>query len=110
MTNAMEILLSSEKIWFSLPQYVRFLASGGIGNIILFIMDESLYTQVIKKLALKEKLPIILKKNKESVSFFIAYLGQIVFQHYLHAVLVFGRDTINSREKYLKTLKATYAT
>jgi len=71
-------------------------------------MDESLYNNVIINIA--EKLPKFFQTHKESVSFSVAYLGQIVIQHYLHAVLVFGRNTINTREKYLKTLGTTYAT
>lgn len=101
-------LLSLEKVWYTLPQYPRFLASGGIGNIFLYYMDEGFLNLVLEKIP--KDLPTFFEQNKESVSFFTAYLAQIVIQHYLHAMLAFGRDTINTREKYLKTLKSTYAT
>lgn len=71
-------------------------------------MDEALYNLVILKIA--DNMHSFLRKNKETVSFTVSYLAQISIQHWLYAVLVFGRDTINTREKYLKTLKATYAT
>lgn len=71
-------------------------------------MDVALYKSVILKKV--DQLPTFFQNNKESVSFFFAYLGQIIIQHYLHSVLVFGRDTINTREKYFKSLKVTYAT
>jgi hypothetical protein len=38
------------------------------------------------------------------VSFFIGYILQIVSQHLIHAVLVYGLHSINTREKYLQTL------
>ena len=108
-TNSLiQTLVSTEKLWYKLPQYPRFLVSGGIGNVFLFFMDEGFYKLVLKKI--QNDLPAFLQKNPESVSFFVAYLAQIVIQHYLHAMLVFGRDSINTKEKYLKTLKATYAT
>ncbi len=51
----------------------------------------------------------ILKKNKESISFFFSYLIQIVAQHFLNAFFVYGLESISTREKYVNTLVLTYS-
>jgi len=45
-----------------------------------------------------------IEKYQDGLSFFSAYLIQIVTTHLLYAFLVYGMDTINTYEKYSKTL------
>jgi len=54
-------------------------------------------------------LPSFVQSYKDSVSFFVAYMMQIVTQHLLHAFLVYGLETINTREKYIKTLAGQFS-
>lgn len=108
-TAVIQMLTSAERVWFALPQFPRFVASGGIGNVILFLMDESFNARVLRPIPDK-RLPKLLRGHRESISFFVAYFFQIVAQHFLHAVLVFGRHTIDTRERYLYSLVACYKT
>jgi hypothetical protein len=50
-----------------------------------------------------------LQKNKESISFFISYLIQILAQHFLNAFFVYGLDSIDTKDKYISTLVVTYS-
>lgn len=59
---------------------------------------------------IQDQLPKLINKHKETISFFISYMGQIIIQHLLHAFLVFGRDSISTTDKYVKTLMASYQT
>jgi len=45
-----------------------------------------------------------IEKYQDGISFFSAYLLQIVTTHLLYAFLVYGMDTIDTYEKYTKTL------
>jgi len=60
--------------------------------------------------AVSEYLLSFLRNNSESASFFVAYLMSIVIQHALNALLVFGVDTIQTRELYLSSLSTAYTT
>ncbi len=116
------------KLWFkSIPEPARFMTSAGIGNIIFFYIDVILYDLVIYPLSisdydtqnannivtktLQSVLPPkrVLQRNRESISFFISYLIQIVAQHLLNAFFVYGLDTISTKDKYLATLAVTYS-
>ena len=111
--GGVEGALSSKSIaelWFTLPQVPRFFASGTIGNAMLFIMDKYCYKNIIPTLFKKgpAKITNYLSGSKESVSYFISYAAQILAQHFINALLVFGIDTISTKEKYFKTLIGTY--
>ncbi len=119
------------KLWFSkVPEPARFFASAGLGNIIFFYIDIILYDLVIHPLSLQDfskkfnsnnnnigakilllLLPpkSVLQKNKESISFFISYLIQILAQHFLNAFFVYGLETISNKDKYMSTLFVTYS-
>lgn len=86
--------------WFRLSSLVRFFVSGNLGNICFFFIERSIF-QYISNL---DTVPEIVENYQETFSFFAGYLLQIVSQHWLHALLVYGLDTINTREKYFKTL------
>jgi hypothetical protein len=88
------------KTWFQVSEPIRFFVSGNIGNVCFFFLERLIYYQLGKM----NNLPQSVVDYKESVSFFIGYLLQIVSQHLLNAVLVYGLDTIDTRAKYFKTL------
>jgi hypothetical protein len=86
--------------WFDVSSLARFFVSGNLGNICFFFIERFIFVQLTKQ----ESLPEFVANYKETVSFFVGYLLQIITQHFLHAVLVYGLETINTREKYFKTL------
>ncbi len=51
----------------------------------------------------------ILERNKESISFFLSYLIQILAQHFLNAFFVYGLESISTKERYANTLMLTYS-
>lgn len=87
--------------WFHVSSLARFFVSGNLGNICFFFIERFIFVELTKQ---GSDLPEFVTNYKETVSFFVGYLLQIVTQHLLHAVLVYGLDTINTREKYFKTL------
>lgn len=100
---------SLNMIWFNqIPEAGRFLTSTGLGNIIFYLIDQTIYNHIL--IQYSTKFPKIIQRNKESASFFVSYFLQIVFQHYLNALFVYGLETVDSKEKYLKTLLLTYST
>jgi len=95
---------------------IRFAASGLIGNAIFFGLDVS-FLPVIKSIGTASeayqrqcflKASRAISSNAESISFFLAYLVDILVQHFLNALLVFGLDTIKTRELYLSSLATAY--
>ena len=89
---------------------IRFGTSGILGNAIFFGLDRILFP-VIMNAASKLSASNISKwisQNAASVSFFVAYLLDIAVQHLLNAWLVFGLETINTRQLYLSSLATSY--
>jgi hypothetical protein len=90
-------------LWFAaVPPVARYFFTGLIGNAIFFLLDQYLSGKIL--LNVMEN-----KGNVDSVSFFLAYLIQILPQHFLNSLLVFGMDTIDSRDKYFKSLRVSYS-
>lgn len=95
---------------------IRFGASGILGNIVFFGLDKILFPVIVRaavKLSLSNKSAIVswskwINENAVSVSFFVAYLLDIALQHFLNAWLVFGLDTISTRELYFSSLATSY--
>ncbi|CAJ1936293.1 unnamed protein product [Cylindrotheca closterium] len=94
------LLVELYKRWFQISSLIRFSVSGNIGVVCFYIIERMLYAQLCQI----DGLPDILEEYKDSVSYFFGYLLQIFTQHLLNATLVYGLDTIDTREKYLKTL------
>lgn len=91
------------KSWFiHASEPIRFFVSGMLGNVCFYFLERLVYFQLCKM----SSLPPVVEDYKDSVSFFIGYLLQIVTQHWLHAFIVYGMETIDTREKYFKTLLA----
>ena len=96
-------------LWYSnVPQAIRFFTAGNVGTIFFYVFDSLIYKYFVLR-ASTENWPKLLRRNKESVSFFLAYLSQISAQHLLNAWLVYGMHTIATKERYLKTLRESYA-
>jgi len=102
--------INSMKTCWEENSAVRFAASGFIGNAIFFGLDLA-FLPIIKGASQRQcfiKASKTIATNAESISFFVAYLVDIVVQHFLNALLVFGLETIATREMYLSSLAATY--
>ncbi len=95
-------------LWFEkVPEAGRFASAGLLGNVVFFIIDYVFFNNIILPLA--NDLPKIVQRNKETVSFFVSYLMQTGFQHFLNALLVYGLDTIGTKKKYFDSLIITYS-
>lgn len=97
--RASTTLARIQERWFRLPEPLRFFISGNFGNICLFTCDSVL--------------GIYLRNTGWSippaVAFFFAYMMHIPAQHLLHASLVYGICSINTKFKYITTLLETYS-
>mmetsp|Transcript_13491 Transcript_13491/g.28948 ORF Transcript_13491/g.28948 Transcript_13491/m.28948 type:complete len:239 (-) Transcript_13491:3716-4432(-) len=96
---------------------IRFITSGILGNVVFFGLDKILFPVILRvasRLSVSTDKSVIVsgskwtKKNAASVSFFVAYLLDIALQHFLNAWLVFGLETISTRELYLSSLTTSY--
>lgn len=108
-----KILGAISKTWsatankfYAIPKPLRFFISGNLGNVVFFYCEQG----VSAGLESVADLPVLVQSYKASVSFFLGYVIHIVFQHFLHAFLVYGLATINTPAKYLTTLFGTYGT
>lgn len=99
------VLADLYRKWFLIGSLIRFSVSGNIGVLFFYIIERFLYY----RLCGISNLPVIVEEYKDSVSYFFGYLIQIVTQHLLNAFLVYGLDTIDTREKYFKTLLAQFS-
>ena len=93
-------LAKLNKLWYEIPEPFRFFVSGNLGNVCFYCLERMVHMYLSKI----RNPPAFVENHTDSISFFLGYILQIVTQHLLHAWLVYGLDTINTREKYLKTL------
>mmetsp|Transcript_15154 Transcript_15154/g.27381 ORF Transcript_15154/g.27381 Transcript_15154/m.27381 type:complete len:336 (+) Transcript_15154:62-1069(+) len=91
--------------FFKLNEPLRFFISGNIGNVIFFYIERLTFSFCKRS----NNLPAFVKEYMDSVSFFFAYVLQVIPQHWLHAYLVYGMDTIDTRQKYFTTLLGCYS-
>jgi hypothetical protein len=94
--------------WYSLPQTIRYFASGNLGNVCFYYCEKLVADYLRSDSA--AGLPDFMHTNRDSVSFFMGYVLHIVGQHFLHAMLVYGPSSINTPSKYRKTLFGMYCT
>mmetsp|Transcript_15537 Transcript_15537/g.37269 ORF Transcript_15537/g.37269 Transcript_15537/m.37269 type:complete len:241 (-) Transcript_15537:3399-4121(-) len=95
---------------------IRFGASGILGNAIFFGLDKVFFPVVLRtavRLSASNRSDVArwskwIHDNAGSVSFFVAYLLDISVQHLLNAWLVFGFETISTRELYFSSLATAY--
>jgi hypothetical protein len=106
------ILIKTYDGWFKLPQIFRFFVSGNLGNLCFFYLEQIIYDFLSNNPDVLTRFGFgsveFLDKNQAGVSFFAAYLLQIVSTHLLFAMLVYGITTINTPEKYFKTLSGQF--
>jgi len=93
--------------FYKWPEALRFFVSGNLGNMLFFTLERTLHSLLIRNL---EALPALVLEYKDAVTFMVAYFIQIASQHFLNAYIVYGLQTISTREKYIKTLIACYST
>jgi hypothetical protein len=98
--------------WFGhIPQLVRFVVSGNIGTLCFYACERFMYRIVFHSdnvISLFPDYEALLHSYKDSASFLTGYLLHIVAQHYLHALLVYGRASIDTPRKYWTTLFGMY--
>ena len=96
------------KIWQQ-NTAIRFGTSGILGNAIFFGLDRILFPVILNAAGRSaSNMSKLIVHNAASVSFFVAYLLDIAVQHLLNAWLVFGLETINTRQQYLSSLATSY--
>ena len=107
-------------LWFHhVPKPLRFFLSGRVGDVIFFFLERWLSVLLGAMLASFDlstepsgsrasKVVTLVVESKDSITFLGGFLLHIVPQHLLHAVLVFGLTSIDTREKYWKTLIGMY--
>jgi hypothetical protein len=94
-------------LWFRLPQIFRFFVAGNLGNIGFFYTEQLLFDYLSTNPHGMFSLEF-LDNYLAGVSFFTAYSLQIVTTHLLFALLVYGLSTVDTPEKYLKTLSGQF--
>ncbi len=102
-TPPKNVLLRLYNMWYCLPQVFRFFVGGNLGNISFFYTEQFLFKYLSTNPYALFSLEF-LESILPGLSFFTAYLMQIVTTHLLFALLVYGLQTISTPEKYLKTL------
>lgn len=88
-------------LWYKIPQVIRFSASGSLATVCLYFLDEFVRWSM-------QTHTDIVPHQLDTMSYFLAYLLHIAAQHALHAFLVYGLETVNTRQKYFNTLIGTY--
>jgi hypothetical protein len=97
--------------WHELPGVLRYFISGNLGNVALFVCERLISWQLRKH---QDELPASWYAARsgavrDSISFFAGYVLHVPAQHYLHALLVYGLDSINTPARYWKTLGGMYS-
>jgi hypothetical protein len=92
--------------WYRLPQVSRYFVSGNLGNVCFFLLEKSIHRLLHDR---EDWVPDWLPVSKHTLSFVVAYMAQVIPQHFLHALLVYGLRTINTPAKYGRTLAGTYS-
>jgi len=89
------------------PQAARFFVAGNLSNLGFFFLEKLFYnllSSILDTNAKTTSLTEFLQTYQDSVSFFTAYVVQIVTGHLLYAILVYGLHTIDTSRKYWQTL------
>ena len=98
--------------WMRLPQILRFCVAGNLANLGFFFLEKVIFQflsyLIVSTSVLSSNMLDGIEKYQDGISFFSAYIIQIVTGHLLYAFLVYGTDTINTYEKYSKTLSGQF--
>jgi hypothetical protein len=92
------------KTWYKVPHPLRYFVSGNTGNLLFYITERVLFAALDHV-----HLPTHVRPYQDSITFLAGYLIHIVGQHYVHALLVYGLDTIDTSTKYWRTLRGLYS-
>mmetsp|Transcript_19246 Transcript_19246/g.44570 ORF Transcript_19246/g.44570 Transcript_19246/m.44570 type:complete len:308 (+) Transcript_19246:42-965(+) len=109
---AQDLLLRLYRAWLLLPQIFRFFVAGNLGNLGFFYLEKIIFRCLSHLLiAYTEVCSFVLDtiaRHQDGLAFFSAYVVQIVTTHLLYALLVYGLETIDTYEKYSKTLRGQF--
>uniref|UniRef100_A0A7S3L6V6 Uncharacterized protein n=1 Tax=Amphora coffeiformis TaxID=265554 RepID=A0A7S3L6V6_9STRA len=86
--------------WYQIPQPLRYFVSGNLGNLCLYVLD--------KALRLWMESMTHPPKNIDSMAYFMAYILHVAAQHAFHAFLVYGLESVSTRQVYWSTLLGTF--
>ena len=120
-TTTTNPLVRLYRAWMQLPQIFRFAMAGNLGNLGFFYLEKVIFRCLSHLLVTSAAMPSkstsasktevyasflldAIEKYQDGMSFFSAYMIQIVTTHLLYAFLVYGMHTIDTYEKYTKTL------
>lgn len=120
MNRLFLLLFSLSELWYTkVPKILRYGISGNLGNVGVYMCEQAVYRLLRNRGGgahdhPAEKLPLILLPpnllpHVDTISFFVGYLLAVPSQHLLHAILVYGVQSINSMEKYATTLIGMYS-
>jgi hypothetical protein len=96
-----------------IPEIIRFSMSGCLGSILFFILERIIHSMLTNWDSWGFYRPsryIFGFVSNETLSFLMAYFLHVIPQHWIHAVLVYGIQTISTRKKYIQSLMACYST
>lgn len=101
--------------FFLIPAPLRYFISGSCANVVLYFTERCLYHALFHFHFSKRMIPddwteFMLPSWVNSATFFSAYMLQVPVQHYLHALLVYGLESINTPAKYSRTLGGMFST
>ena len=108
------VAMSMIKAWHKhLPEPFRFFISGRVGDVFFYFLERRLSFLLSTLLAsssgpTSSVFMAFLSSSQDTLSFLAGYCLHVIPQHLLHALLVYGLDTINTRRKYTDTLVAMY--
>lgn len=101
--------------FFLIPAPLRYFISGNCGNVVFYFTERLLYLALFhfhfsKQLIPEDWTEMMLPSWVNSATFFSAYILQVPAQHYLHALLVYGLESIDTPAKYYRTLGGMFST
>jgi hypothetical protein len=100
---------------FRIPAPIRYFISGSCANVVFYFLERLLHSALYhfhfsKQELLGDWTEMMLPSWVNSATFFSAYMLQVPIQHYLHALLVYGLESINTPAKYYRTLGGMFST
>ncbi|GAX27823.1 hypothetical protein FisN_13Hh070 [Fistulifera solaris] len=100
---------------FRIPAPIRYFISGSCANVVFYFLERLLHRALYhfhfsKQELLGDWTEMMLPSWVNSATFFSAYMLQVPIQHYLHALLVYGLESINTPAKYYRTLGGMFST
>jgi hypothetical protein len=107
-------LQSLTQWWYAeVPSVARYFVSGNLGNVCFFLCERIISLTMLHPSVHHRLIEYIQvgpgTQLADSLAFFVAYMVHVPAQHYLHAVLVYGLDSIDTMQKYWTTLGGMYS-